>query len=150
SRLRPFIRPSGPGQTARTSISSWSPTLMAAKSSSNYTSLRLAPANSFRADDLRPSTQQFANGPCLCDAASRRERRIAIKDLAECSQSAGVDFSAQRFKEAQRCGAIFVHAKVRQRKGPKQPAPHRTLMIRGIPFARPAAIVADIPALTLR
>src|SRR4029077_11209934 len=94
-----------------------------------------------------PGAESFGNGPCLRDAASRSEWRVAIEDFAERAEPVRINLTSERLEKAQGRSAISVDAEMRQRKRPEQPAPHSTLMIGGIALPRSARVAALVPGL---
>ena len=57
---------------------------------------------------------------------------------------------SQRLQKSHRLFRIAINPQMRQHKRPDQPAPHRPLVIRRIPIARPAGILPLITRLTRR
>jgi len=91
-----------------------------------------------------PSAQDFGDGPGLSDAAARRERAIAVKNLAEGPQTVRMELLAKGLEETQRFLAVTVHAVVGEHERAKQPAPSGAPMIGSVTVARTATITARV------
>src|SRR5207302_4559382 len=91
-----------------------------------------------------PRPQDFGDCPGLRDAAARRERSIAIENFAERAEAARVNLAAERLEEALCRFAVAVHAIVRERERPEQPAPDGALMISGVAIPGTTAVMAGI------
>src|ERR1700722_10090466 len=94
-----------------------------------------------------PNPKGFCHAPRLRITPGWRKRRIATKNLADAPESRRVNASPQRLQKALPSGSIAVHLVVSQRKRPKQPGPHSSLMVSGIPLARPAGVTAQVSRL---
>ena len=97
-----------------------------------------------------PCANNFRDRPGLGDATAWSERGVSIEDFVEGAEAARVNLTSQGLQETQCRLAVFVNAKVRQRKGAKQPAPSGALMIGGIAIAGAAAVVPRIAGFTGR
>src|SRR5580704_2419037 len=88
--------------------------------------------------------QHFSDRPGLCDAAVRREWRLAFENFAQRSEPVHVYGDSQRLEEAHGFSAVTVYTQVRQHKGTDQPAPHRALMVGGVAILRSAEVMTQV------
>src|SRR5260370_42100098 len=89
---------------------------------------------------LDPSAQYFANAPSLRDTSLRSKRRVTVENLAERAEPVALNRGPHGLEKAHRRHAVGVNPMMRQGKGTEQPRPHRSLVISGVAFARPAAV----------
>src|SRR4029077_5241636 len=78
------------------------------------------------------------------------KRRVAVENLAERPESIALNRGPQRIEKAQRRNAVGVNPVMRQREEAEQPSPNGSLVISGIPFAWPSAVVSVVAGLTGR
>src|SRR5262249_16744861 len=89
-----------------------------------------------------PGTQGLRYGPRLRDASTRLERRIAIEDLGDRTESVVAEVMRQwREKRTSRLG-VPIYLEVRESERAEKECPHRALMVRPVPTPLVAAVAA--------
>src|SRR5260370_21903704 len=97
-----------------------------------------------------PCTQDFGDGPGLCDAAAGRKRSVTVENFAERAEAARINLAAERLEKTQSRFAVVVDAIVRESERPEQPAPDGALMISDVAIASAAPLMACITCLAMR
>src|SRR6202012_4014608 len=92
---------------------------------------------------------QFAERPGLERTATRRVRRIAVRNLGDVAKARGFEVSKQRRHEARArlglgCLALPTHTQPCLDERANQPGPDGALMIGGIPLRGTSAKVGDV------
>src|SRR5205807_65811 len=82
-----------------------------------------------------PRPQHFRDCPRLRDTTARRERRVAIEDLAQAAQPVSLQLVRQRLEEGPRARRIVIDAQVREHERSHQPTPDGALMVGGVTLA---------------
>jgi hypothetical protein len=71
-------------------------------------------------------------------------RRVAIVNLSESTEAVAVDGLSEGIEEGERSLSVSIDVIVGKCEWREQPAPHGSLVVGGVAFARPAGILACV------